>query len=74
MCGMTEMGVKRNGCLLSQTEISGHISLASEGVPAQRLWALGPIVRGVFWECLAVPDIRVQGHRIVVEVARQVCR
>ena len=24
------------------------------------LWALGPIVRGVFWESVAVPDIRVQ--------------
>ena len=24
------------------------------------LWALGPMVRGVFWECTAVPDIRVQ--------------
>ena len=26
------------------------------------LWALGPIVRGVFWECIAVPDVRVQAQ------------
>jgi uncharacterized NAD(P)/FAD-binding protein YdhS len=25
-----------------------------------RLWALGPIVRGVFWESTAVPDVRGQ--------------
>lgn len=26
--------------------------------PAGRLWALGPLLRGVLWECTAVPDIR----------------
>ena len=48
--------------------------IGRKGVPARRLWALGPIVRGIFWECLAVPDIRVQAHRIAVEVAQRVCR
>ena len=33
-------------------------------------WALGPIVRGMFWECTAVPDIRVQARTIATEVAR----
>jgi uncharacterized NAD(P)/FAD-binding protein YdhS len=42
------------------------------GVPAPRLWAIGPMVRGVFWECLAVPDIRVQAHRIAAEAAQRV--
>lgn len=36
-----------------------------------RAWALGPIVRGVFWECTAVPDIRVQARMIAGQVARQ---
>ena len=44
----------------------------SQGVPAPRMWALGPIVRGVFWECLAVPDIRVQAQQIGVVVAEQI--
>jgi uncharacterized NAD(P)/FAD-binding protein YdhS len=35
---------------------------------AERLWALGPIVRGVFWECVAVPDIRVQAAHMAVSV------
>ena len=35
---------------------------------AERVWALGPIVRGVFWECVAVPDIRVQAAHVAVSV------
>jgi len=34
------------------------------GQPTPGLWALGPIVRGVFWECVAVPDVRVQARRV----------
>ena len=41
------------------------------GVPSQRIWALGPIVRGVFWECVAVPDIRVQASHVAVSVVAQ---
>ena len=33
-------------------------------------WALGPIVRGMFWECTAVPDIRVQAVTVAEQVAR----
>ena len=41
------------------------------GTAADHMWALGPIVRGVFWECVAVPDIRVQaGYAAVGVVAR----
>jgi uncharacterized NAD(P)/FAD-binding protein YdhS len=36
----------------------------AEGGPVPHLWALGPIVRGVFWECIAVPDIRHQARTV----------
>lgn len=26
--------------------------------PSPRLWTLGPLLRGLLWECVAVPDIR----------------
>ncbi len=39
-----------------------------DGTTAERIWALGPIVRGVFWECVAVPDIRVQASHVAVSV------
>ena len=31
-----------------------------DGQPNETLFALGPMTRGAFWECVAVPDIRVQ--------------
>ena len=40
-----------------------------DGGAAGGLWALGPIVRGVFWECTAVPDIRVQAQTVAGAVA-----
>ncbi len=43
-----------------------------DGGPAPGLWALGPMVRGVFWECTAVPDVRVQARSVAQEVARAV--
>lgn len=42
----------------------------AEGRAAADLWALGPIVRGMFWECTAVPDIRVQAQKLADQVAR----
>jgi len=35
-----------------------------DGAPARNLRALGPIVRGIFWECIAVPDVRKQAQQI----------
>jgi uncharacterized NAD(P)/FAD-binding protein YdhS len=43
--------------------------LQSDGTPAAKIWALGPIVRGVFWECIAVPDIRDQAGQVAASVA-----
>jgi len=42
--------------------------IAGDGRRAGALWALGPVVRGVFWECTAVPDIRLQARALAVEV------
>ncbi len=36
------------------------------------LWALGPVVRGVFWECTAVPDIRVQAAQLARTILKPV--
>jgi uncharacterized NAD(P)/FAD-binding protein YdhS len=40
----------------------------ARGRVAPGLWALGPIVRGVFWECIAVPDVRVQAALVARRV------
>ncbi len=44
-------------------------AVAADGTRAANLWALGPLVRGVFWECVAVPDIRMQAERVARMVA-----
>jgi uncharacterized NAD(P)/FAD-binding protein YdhS len=44
--------------------------IGADGGVAPCLWALGPLVRGVFWECTAVPDIRVQARMVAEEIAR----
>ncbi|MGI4952172.1 MAG: FAD/NAD(P)-binding protein [Janthinobacterium lividum] len=55
------MGVEVTGTL-RLLDRAGHCTAAA--------WALGPIVRGMFWECTAVPDIRVQAQTVAAEVAR----
>jgi uncharacterized NAD(P)/FAD-binding protein YdhS len=53
-------------------EVTQKLNLVgADGKAAQHIWALGPIVRGVFWECLAVPDIRLQAGQLASEVAAQ---
>ena len=47
----------------------GLNAIRADGTVAEDIWALGPIVRGVFWECVAVPDIRVQAAHVAVSVA-----
>ncbi len=54
--------VDSQGLGLDVTE--GLNVVRGDGTPAERIWALGPIVRGVFWECVAVPDIRVQASHV----------
>jgi uncharacterized NAD(P)/FAD-binding protein YdhS len=34
------------------------------GRTSERIFALGPVTSGVFWEIIAVPDIRVQAARL----------
>ena len=42
----------------------------AQGRASASLWALGPLVRGMFWECTAVPDIRVQASHLAMQMAR----
>lgn len=38
---------------------------------ADRLWALGPLTKGRFWEIIAVPDIRSQAAAVAEDIARE---
>ena len=37
----------------------------------ERLWALGPLTKGRFWEIIAVPDIRVQVAAVADDIAKE---
>jgi len=39
-------------------------TLGADGAASDRLYAIGPITRGTFWESVAVPDIRAQAARV----------
>lgn len=38
---------------------------------AERLWALGPLTKGRYWEIVAVPDIREQAAAVAEDIARE---
>ena len=44
--------------------------IAGDGMPSSRLFALGPMTRGTFWEVSAVPDIRLHAVRLATRIAR----
>jgi len=70
IAGLVASGLARvdsHGLGLEVTETL-HV-VGANGTPAERIWALGPIVRGMFWECTAVPDIRVQASHMAANVA-----
>ena len=41
----------------------------ADGAP--RLWALGPLTKGRYWEIIAVPDIREQAAGVADDIARE---
>ena len=38
---------------------------------SDRLWAVGPLTKGAFWEIVAVPDIRGQAAAVAEDIARE---
>lgn len=47
------------------------IDASSRAAPAERLWALGPLTKGRYWEIIAVPDIREQAAAVAEDIARE---
>lgn len=42
--------------------------------PARRLWALGALTKGRYWEIIAVPDIRTQAAAVADDIATELGR
>jgi uncharacterized NAD(P)/FAD-binding protein YdhS len=43
----------------------------SRATGADRLWALGPLTKGRYWEIVAVPDIREQAAAVAEDIAQE---
>jgi uncharacterized NAD(P)/FAD-binding protein YdhS len=43
-------------------------TIARDGTANDTLFAIGPMTRGALWEIVAVPDLRVQTHRLAQQI------
>jgi uncharacterized NAD(P)/FAD-binding protein YdhS len=43
--------------------------IGRDGAASDRMFALGPLTRGTFWEIVAVPDIRAQARGVAATIA-----
>jgi uncharacterized NAD(P)/FAD-binding protein YdhS len=54
-----------------------HLNIGLEVDPrsrvagGERLWALGPLTKGRYWEIIAVPDIREQAAAVADDIERE---
>ena len=59
--GLREQGLIRPDPLRIGIDVDPQsATLAADGTASDRLFAIGPMTRGTFWEIVAVPDIRQQ--------------
>ena len=54
-----------------QLGIGLDVDEGSRATPGERLWALGPLTKGRYWEIIAVPDIREQAAAVAEDIARE---
>lgn len=59
--GLTNAGAIRPDRLRIGIDVDAQSrTIAADGTPSERIYAIGPMTRGATWEIVAVPDIRVQ--------------
>jgi uncharacterized NAD(P)/FAD-binding protein YdhS len=52
-------------------DIGVDVDERSRAGRGERIWALGPLTKGRYWEIIAVPDIREQAAAVADDVARE---
>ncbi len=68
--GLLDSGSVRADALGMGLDVDDH----SRGLGAERLWAVGPLTKGRYWEIVAVPDIRGQAAAVADDIARELER
>ncbi len=65
--GLLDGGLVRPDHLGMGLEVDGR----SRAAGSERLWALGPLTKGRYWEIVAVPDIREQAAAVADDIAKE---
>ena len=68
--GLLEANAIRADRLGMGIEVDGQ----SRAEGSDRLWALGPLTKGRYWEIVAVPDIREQAAAVADDIARELSK
>jgi uncharacterized NAD(P)/FAD-binding protein YdhS len=68
--GLLRDGVARPDPLRLGLDVTGNCALLNkDGAISRRLFAVGPVTKGAFWEMTAVPDIRRQTEKLAAYLA-----
>jgi uncharacterized NAD(P)/FAD-binding protein YdhS len=68
--GLLRDGVARPDPLRLGLDVTGNCALLNrDGAISRRLFAVGPVTKGAFWEMTAVPDIRRQTEKLAEHLA-----
>ncbi len=69
---MLQSGIVRSDPSRLGLEVAGDLRLiAADGAVNPRLFALGSITKGAYWEIVAVPDLRAQCEALAERIARE---
>ena len=67
---LLDRGQARPDALLLGLDVTPECAVIdAQGVASKQVFAIGPLTSGVFWESVAVPDIRLQAARIAGQLA-----
>ena len=57
--------------LVAVDRLGMGLAVNGDSLAGERLWALGPLTKGKFWEIVAVPDIRHQVTAVADDIAEE---
>ena len=67
---LLQLGTIRPDAMRLGLDVTGNCALINrDGAISRRLYAVGPLTKGVFWEMVAVPDLRRQTARVAEHLA-----
>ena len=69
---LLERGAAREDALGSGFDVGEDLGLVGvDGCASRRVKAIGPLARAAFWECIAIPDIRLQCAQLADALAAE---